>query len=231
MNNKKKFLSMIALILVMVMAFGLFAACGNSGESEEAQDEGTAAEETAEPEDTAAEETAEPETGEAEEAPSETPEETPEEAPAETKEAVTYLDRIDEEDMFDLPLQMESITLYSDGSVGIVPTGDPLANAEASGELTDGAIYPFKDSGKASEIYVFWVGNAGYRTVVCLMEDGTVSGLNPSELIENHKAVAVDNLAGRNDFVSVYQFTDESAQGIMGVTEAGDEVLLDESLW
>ena len=220
MKNKKKFLSMIALILVMVMAFGLFAACGNSVGPEEATDEGTEVEEPAEPEE-----------GESGETPAETPAETPEEAPAAAKEAVTVLDNIDEEDMFDLPLQIESITLYSDGSVGIVPTGDLLANAEAAGALTDGAIYPFKDSGKAKEIYVFWVGNAGYRTVICLMEDGTVSALQPAELVENHKAVAIDKLEGRNDFAAVLQDQDESAMGVLGVTVDGDEILLDGSMW
>ena len=219
MKNKRRFLSIIAMLLVMVMAFGLFAACG-SNEAEDTQDEGTATEEPAEAEEG---ETAEP---------AETPAETPEEAPAAaSKEPVTVLDNIDEEDMFDLPLQIESITLYSDGSVGIVPTGDLLTNAEAAGSLVDGAIYPFKDSGKAKEIYVFWVGNAGYRTVVCLMEDGTVSALQPAELVENHKAVAIDKLEGRNDFAAVLQDQDESAMGVLGVTVDGDEILLDGSMW
>ena len=217
MTYRKKFLSIIAMILIMVMAMGLLAACGNNSESEEPQEEPTV-EEPADTEDD----------GNTTEA---TTTDEPQDVPLGTGKEITVLDDIDAEDMFDMPLQIESATLYEDGSVKIVPTGDLLANSEAEGALIDGAIYPFKDSGKATEIYTFWVGNGGYRTFVALMEDGTVSALNPREIIENHKAVVIDKLEGRNDFVSVLQGEDPDAYYINGVTEDGEEVMLDGSLW
>lgn len=153
-----------------------------------------------------------------------------EKTPEETVEVLKTIDEIDTEGMNDEPLQIESIQLLEDGTVRMVPTEDLLKNAETNDELVDGAIYPFADSGKVKDIYLVRFGNGGYRTVICLMEDGTLSALSAKELIEDHITVVWDNLTGRDTYVSVEQKEDEDAFGVLGITEDDEEIELDFSL-
>ena len=53
-------------------------------------------------------------------------------------EVVKVIDEIDTEDMVEPPLQIESITLFEDGSLRIVPQEDLLKNAESNNEVVDG---------------------------------------------------------------------------------------------
>lgn len=151
---------------------------------------------------------------------------TAEEGPA----AVTSITDIDTEGMSDLPLQIESVTLYEDGSVRLVPLDDLKKTAEDNDELKDGAMYPFADAGKARAIYLVRFGNEGYRTVIALMEDGTLSAMSGAELIKDHIAVVMPNLTGRDTYVSVEQKELEDGAGVVGITEDGEEIELDFSL-
>lgn len=159
-----------------------------------------------------------------------------EETEAETEEpaaeAVKTIDGIDTEDMNDLPLQIESITLLEDGTLRIIPVDDLLKNAETNNELVDGAIYPFADSGKVKDVYLVRFGNGGYRTIICLMEDGSLSAMSANELINDHITVIWDNLTGRDTYVSVEERLSEDgdAFGVVGITEDGEEIDLDFSL-
>lgn len=143
---------------------------------------------------------------------------------------VKSFDEIDTEDMNDLPLQIESVTLFDDGSVRIVPTDDLLKIAETNNEVRDGAIYPFADSGKVKDMYLVRFGNGGYRTIICLMDDGSLSALSAKELIEDRIAVVMDNVSGRDNYVSVKQEEYEDSFGVIGITEDDEEVELDFSL-
>lgn len=151
-------------------------------------------------------------------------------APEETVQVLKSFDEIDTEDMNDEPLQIESVQLLEDGTVRIVPTEDLLKNAETNDELVDGAMYPFADSGKVKDIYLVRFGNGGYRTIICLMEDGSLSALSAKELIEDHITVVWDNLTGRDTYVSVEQKQDDDAFGVVGITEDDEEIELDFSL-
>lgn len=151
-------------------------------------------------------------------------------APEETVQVLKSFDEIDTEDMNDKPLQIESVQLLEDGTVRIVPTEDLLKNAETNDELVDGAMYPFADSGKVKDIYLVRFGNGGYRTIICLMEDGSLSALSAKELIEDHITVVWDNLTGRDTYVSVEQKQDDDAFGVVGITEDDEEIELDFSL-
>jgi hypothetical protein len=157
-------------------------------------------------------------------------EEQSEAAPEETVQVLKSFDEIDTEDMNDKPLQIESVQLLEDGTVRIVPTEDLLKNAETNDELVDGAMYPFADSGKVKDIYLVRFGNGGYRTIICLMEDGSLSALSAKELIEDHITVVWDNLTGRDTYVSVEQKQDDDAFGVVGITEDDEEIELDFSL-
>lgn len=147
-------------------------------------------------------------------------------------EAVKTIDEIDTEDMNDLPLQIESITLLEDGTLRIIPLEDLLKNAETNNELVDGAIYPFEDSGKVKDVFLVRFGNGGYRTIICLMDDGSLSAMSAKELIEDHITVIWDNLTGRDTYVSVEERLSEDgdAYGVVGITEDGEEIDLDFSL-
>ena len=154
---------------------------------------------------------------------------TEEETPS-AEDIVKSIDEIDTEDMDDLPLQIESITLLEDGSLRIVPTDDLLKNAETNNELVDGAVYPFNDSGEVKDVFLVRFGNGGYRTVICLMEDGSLSALSANELIKDHITVVWDNLTGRDTYVTVKEVEKEDGFGAVGVTGDGEEIDLDFSL-
>ena len=157
--------------------------------------------------------------------------------PAETEESTTQsaeviktLEEIDTEDMQDIPLQIKSITLYDDGTLKIVPVEDLLKNAETNNEVVDGAVYPFTDSGKVKDFYLVRFGNGGFRTLICLMDDGTLSALSANELIEDHIFIVMDRLTGRENYVNVKEVTYDDAFGAVGITEDDEEIDLDFSL-
>jgi hypothetical protein len=127
-----------------------------------------------------------------------------------------------------IPLQIDSITLYEDGSVKIIPTDD-LKKNEIKDDKTD-AIYPFREFGKAKEIYLVRFGNNGYRTVIALMDDGTLSALSARELIEDRIAVVMPNVSGRDNYVSVEEVKGEDSYKVIGKTDDGEEIELDFSL-
>ena len=86
---------------------------------------------------------------------------------------------------------------------------------------------PFAESGEAKDIYLMRVGNGGYRTIVALMEDGTISAINTRALIEDHIVAVMDTLGGRDSFNGVEQEESEEGFSIIGKTEEGDDVILD----
>ena len=155
-----------------------------------------------------------------------------EEAEEPAAEVVKAIDEVDNVETNDLPLQIESITLFDDGTLRIVPTDDLLKNAETNDELVDEAIYPFEESGKVKDVYLVRYGNGGYRTIICLMDDGSLSALSANELIKDHITVVWDKLTGRDTYVSVEErlSEDEDAYGVVGITEDGEEIDLDFSL-
>jgi len=156
----------------------------------------------------------------------------PEEGTEATQEAeiVKSLDEIDTADMPDVPLQIESVTLYDDGTLRIVPTEDLLKNAETNNEVVDGAVFPFADSGEVKDFYLVRFGNGGYRTIICLMDDGSLSALSANELIQDHIFIVMDNLTGRDTYVDVKEVAGDDAFSVFGITEDNVEIELDFSL-
>ena len=193
----KRFIKVL-LALIMVLAMMVcVTACGGSSNEEPADTEETETTETAE------------------------------DTPEEEITVVKTIEDIDEDIGMREPLQIESITLYDDGTVAIGPL-DELKKNEIKDDAT--AVYPFADSGEVSDIYVVDYGNAGYRTIIALMSDGTISAVNGRALVEDHIFAVMDTVAGRDNFVSVETMTDESATTIIAYTEDGESVVLDYSL-
>ena len=143
---------------------------------------------------------------------------------------VKTIDDIDTEGMQDVPLQLESVTLYDDGTVKVVPLDKVKEIAETNDELEDGAAYPFKDIGEVKDIYLVRYGNGGYRTLIALMEDGTLSAISAKDLIEEHILVVMPNLTGRDNYVSVEQVENEDAFGVIGKTDNDEDIELDYAL-
>ena len=153
-----------------------------------------------------------------------------EESAAQNAEVIKTLEEIDTEDMMDLPLQIKSITLYDDGTLKIIPGDDLLKNSEVNDEVVDGAVYPFADSGKVKDFYLVRFGNGGYRTLICLMDDGTLSALSANELIEDHIFIVMDRLTGRDTYVDIKEVKYDDAFGVVGITDDDEEIDLDFSL-
>ena len=195
---KKRYMVMLALLLALVMM--IVSACGGKDDSQDS---------TAEGEETQTEETA------------------GEEEAEETAEVVKTIDGIDEDLGPRLPLMIESITLYEDGTVAIVPT-DELRKNELGDDET--AVYPFADSGEVDDICIVDYGNGGYRTILALMKDGSISAVNGRALVEDHIFAVMDNVANRDNFVKIENVTDEEGSTIVATTEDGTEVVLDYSL-
>ena len=199
---KVRYKSIIALMLVMAMMICMTACAGSKEESEQADTVN----------ETQTEESAEPEAEE-------------EELP----EVVKTIEGIDDEEnlKYREPLMIDSITLYDDGTVAIVPTEELRKN-----EIKDDAeaVYPFEESGKVKDVWVVDYGNGGYRTIIALLKDGSISAVNGRALVEDHIFAVMDNVANRDTFTSVENRTDEDASSIVGITEDGEEVILDYSL-
>ena len=147
---------------------------------------------------------------------------------AETVGVVKTIEGIDEDLGPRLPLMIDSIVLYEDGSVAIIPTED-LKKNEIPNDDAD-AVYPFEESGEVADIYVMDYGNGGYRTIVALLKDGTISAVNGRALVEDHIFAIMDDVANKENFVSVENRKDEDASSIVATTDEGDEVILDYSL-
>ena len=131
----------------------------------------------------------------------------------------------------DLPMQIEKVALLKDSSVVLIPT-DKLKENEL-GESKATSLMPFADSGeddaKIKDIYLLKIGNAGNRTILALLDDGTISAINTRALIEDHIIAVMDNVGGRDTFTSIEQEKDEEegSFSIIGMTEDGEEVTLD----
>lgn len=146
-----------------------------------------------------------------------------EEGPA----VVKTIDEIDTDAK--VPLQIESITLFEDGTVLLVPTED-LRKNEMKDDPDGEGIYPFANSGKVKDVCIVNYGNAGFRTILALLEDGTISAVNGTALINDHIIAVMNTLAGRENFVSIENILEDTAYEVIGHTEDGEDVVLDYSL-
>ena len=141
-------------------------------------------------------------------------------------EVVYTIEAVDEVEDMNVPILVSSITLFDDGTVLVVPTDD-LKKNEMKEDPDAPGIYPFADSGEVKDVSVVNWGNGGYRTIIAVLKDGTISCVNGAALVEDHIIAVLNNVAGRDDFESVENTADESAWGIIGITKDGEEVVLD----
>lgn len=125
---------------------------------------------------------------------------------------------IDENLKYELPLGIDSIKLMKSGKVILVTSNDTISKEETTISLN------------VKDIYIFTFGNGGYRSVLLLKNDGTVSALNSSTLIENKQIEIIDNLGNLTNVTYIKQEKDMESRLIYAVLENGKEEMLDEYL-
>ena len=117
---------------------------------------------------------------------------------------------------YNLPLGVDSVKLMSSGKVILVTTNENLP-AE---ELTVGI--------NVKDIYILPFGNGGYRSIIFLKNDGTVSAVNASALIENKKIEIMDNLGEYTNIVDINGQKEPDGFLITAITDTGEKLILDE---
>lgn len=119
---------------------------------------------------------------------------------------------IDDDDFFP-ELNISSIKLDEEGKVTLITTGE--LKEKIGGEYVLN-IKPAKD------IYVLPYGNGGYRCVMTVNQDGTVTALNPTKLITDKEIVIVDDI-DLSDIVSLGYTSDIDGQMIYAIDSNGDK--------
>lgn len=130
---------------------------------------------------------------------------------------VKEIDDIDENTLYYEPLGLDSVRLMDNG--------DLIAETEDELESTPGEEVKIADHVK--DVYLLPFGNGGFRSLLFIREDGTVSAVNATELIVNKKLEIMDNLGGYLEVASLEGKADEDAHVIEVVMENGDHYLLD----
>lgn len=131
--------------------------------------------------------------------------------PDEVKMSITGID----EDEFFVPMGLDSIDVLKDGQ----------AVLHANGDLLDSVGENYVAAMGVSEAYVLPYGNGGYRIVIFVLENGSVSLLNPVTMIEKHAASLKNNIGKLEDIVSVEQGEDFL---IYAVNKDGKKIILDD---
>lgn len=73
-------------------------------------------------------------------------------------------------------------------------------------------------------------GNGGYRALVFVRQDGTVSAVNPTALINEHRIEVMDNLGDLTGIISVFERQDEDGTLIFAMDGEGNSTVIDEYL-
>ena len=116
---------------------------------------------------------------------------------------------------YEEPLGIDSIKLMKNGKVTIIPNDKNIAE----GKIT--VISDIKD------MYIFTYGNGGYRTILFIKNDGSISAINTTSLIENKKIEILNNLGNYTNIVSIKQEKDQEGMLINAIDKSGKEYMLD----
>ena len=132
-----------------------------------------------------------------------------------TDTIIKEINDVDKNLQYELPLGIDSVKLMSSGKAILITSNSNIPNEEVTVSLN------------VKDIYILPFGNGGYRSIIFLKNDGTVSIVNASALIENKKIEVLDNIGGYTNVVSIEQEKDSSGSLINVVLESGEKYLLD----
>ena len=122
---------------------------------------------------------------------------------------------IDTNLQYELPLGIDSVKLMSSGKVILVTHDNNNTNEELTVSLN------------VKDIYIFPFGNGGYRSIIFLKNEGTVSIVNAEALIERKKIEVLDNIGEYTNVINIEQEKDKNGSLINVILESGDKYLLD----
>ena len=206
--------TLAAIILVLGIAL-LCAGCGSStdGGAETSESASASTSETAATETSAASETSEAASG--------TAASSAEKADGDqnTGSRVIYkeISDIDETEGMYIPLNLDSIELLDSGTLILEPDD---ALEEAVGEKVTIAT-------DATDVYVLPYGNGGFRSVLFIRKDGSVSALSTDALINSHEIRIMDNLGDYTEVKTIEGVQEIDAFGINALTSSGEKKPLD----
>lgn len=118
------------------------------------------------------------------------------------------------------PLGISKVDLMSDGTV--------IIHSYAAVAEKVGKIYTVFDD--CRDIFCYNYGNGGYRVILAIKRDGTISAISGQTLIERRRLRLKHNLGSFTDVKTIEQYLDDSAFGILVKFKDGSEKFLDEYL-
>ena len=155
---------------------------------------------------------------------------------SQTTEAVTEATT---EEVTTRPISADDPVIFQlkdiDSNEWLPPTGLDAILMTASGRLTlltNGELQ--KNVGRevtlamdAVAVDLFNYGNGGYRIVLFVHSDGTLSAVSASDMIDKHQITVIDNVGGLKYVAEIYETQEMDAFGIIARTQDGTETLVD----
>ena len=113
-------------------------------------------------------------------------------------------------------------------SVLLTPEGQAVMRTE--GELGEQVGWEVQIGDGVKDIFVEPFGDEGLFAIIMVKEDGTVSEVNASALVNELTVEVQDNLGGYEDVQSIESVQSADSYSVNAVSSSGDELPLDEYL-
>ena len=110
---------------------------------------------------------------------------------------------------------------------GVLLTQEGTAVMRTEGELGDVAGWEVGLADDVKDIYIEPFGNGGFYAILLIKNDGTISEVNASTLINDKKIEVLDRLGGYENISSIESVKNPDAYGINAVMENGEKFPLD----
>lgn len=148
-----------------------------------------------------------------------TPADLPEEPRMEADDMKRQIISVDGDLSVYVPTQINDIRLTYGGKLTLLTYGDLAANAGETVEVAD----------DVSTMDIYQYGNGGYRVIIFVRNNGTVSAINPTVLIDEHRIEVLDNLGELTNIVAILEEPAEDGSSILtAVDRDGNTTVLDQ---
>ena len=115
------------------------------------------------------------------------------------------------------PTGLDAILLTASGRLTLLTNGELKKNVGGEVTLAMDAV--------AADLFNY--GNGGYRIVLFVRKDGTLSAVSASDMIDKHQITIIDNVGGLKYVAEIYETQEMDAFGIIARTQDGTETLID----
>ena len=112
---------------------------------------------------------------------------------------------------------LDAILLTASGRLTLLTNGELKKNVGGEVTLAMDAV--------AADLFNY--GNGGYRIVLFVRSDGTLSAVSATDMIDKHQITIIDNVGGLKYVAEVYETQTMDAFGIIARTQDGTETLID----